>query len=158
AVLHGVFPHVQVAVIETRAQHANQHLARANVRNRHVVDADGFARAVGALEAMQTGSFHRTVHEIFSPRRHRGHVLRLGSGCALMKNSAHGDSSMGSELKAVEEACREVLERSNHANSASLRCDLLPGLPILLRAPRTHGAHPAGSTYLCQTRLEDLMN
>jgi len=28
---------------------------------------------------------------------------------------------MGSELKAVEEACREVLERSNHAYSASLR-------------------------------------
>jgi hypothetical protein len=25
-----------------------------------------------------------------------------------MKNSAHGDSSTGSELKAVEEACREA--------------------------------------------------
>jgi len=35
-------------------------------------------------------------------------VLRLGSGCAAMKNSARGDSSTGSELKAVEEACREA--------------------------------------------------
>ena len=38
-----------------------------------------------------------------------------------MKNSARGDSSTESELKVVEDACRELLERSNHANSASLR-------------------------------------
>src|SRR5262245_20454757 len=30
------------------------------------------------------------------------------SGCAAMKNSVRGDSSTGSELKAVEEACREA--------------------------------------------------
>jgi hypothetical protein len=35
---------------------------------------------------------------------------------------AHGDSSTGSELKAVEEAVR-LLERSNHANSVPLRCN-----------------------------------
>ena len=37
------------------------------------------------------------------------------------ENPARGDSSMGSELKAVEEACREALERSNHASSVPLR-------------------------------------
>src|SRR5207249_6695587 len=68
AVLHGVFPHVQVAVIQAGAQHPNQHLASGEIWNRHVIDADNFARAVGALEAVQTGSFHRTVHKIFSPR------------------------------------------------------------------------------------------
>src|SRR6266850_1157183 len=42
-------------------------------------------------------------------RTHRGgRVLRLSSGCAAMKNSARGDSSTGSEPKAVEEACREA--------------------------------------------------
>ena len=44
------------------------------------------------------------VSELAPPRR----VLRLSSGCAAMKNSARGDSSTGSELKAVEEACREA--------------------------------------------------
>ena len=38
AVLHGVFAHVQVAVIETGAQHANQHLAGSEIRDRHVLD------------------------------------------------------------------------------------------------------------------------
>ena len=75
-----------------------------------------------------------------------------------MKNSAHGDSSTGSELKAVEEACREVLERSNHANSASLRCDLLRGHPIFLCTPANHGAHVARRAGFGQGRLEDLMN
>src|SRR5439155_7960850 len=72
AVLHGVFAHVQVAVIESGAQHANQHLAGADIRNRHVIDADDFAGAVRALEAMQTGGFHRALYKItHSPRRHR---------------------------------------------------------------------------------------
>jgi hypothetical protein len=53
---------VQIAMIETGAQHANQHLAGADIWNRHVIDADNFASAVGALEAMQTGGFHRAVH------------------------------------------------------------------------------------------------
>src|SRR5262249_7948981 len=52
AVLHGIFAHVQVAVIETRPQHANQHLAGTDIRNRHVIDADDLARAMSALKAM----------------------------------------------------------------------------------------------------------
>jgi hypothetical protein len=43
-----------------------------------------------------------------SRRRRGGRVFRLSSGCAAMKNSARGDSSTGSELKAIEEACREA--------------------------------------------------
>ena len=43
-----------------------------------------------------------------SPWRRGKRVLRLSSGCAAMKNSARGDSSTGSELKAVEAACREA--------------------------------------------------
>ena len=54
--------HVQVAVVEASAQHAHEHLAAPDIRNRHIVNADNFASAVGALEAVQTGSFHRTVH------------------------------------------------------------------------------------------------
>src|SRR5262245_58630653 len=62
AVLHSILAHVQVAMIETRPQHANQYLAGADIRNGHVIDANNFARAMGALEAMQTSGFYRTVH------------------------------------------------------------------------------------------------
>ena len=43
-----------------------------------------------------------------SLRTGSGRLLRRSSGCAVMKNSVRGDSSTGSELKAVEEACREA--------------------------------------------------
>jgi hypothetical protein len=49
-------------VIETGTQHPNEHLAGANIWDRHLIDADNFARAVGALEAVQTSSFHHSVH------------------------------------------------------------------------------------------------
>ena len=63
AVLHGIFAHVQIAVIEAGAEHANQYLAGTDIWNRHIVDAHNFARAMSAFEAMQTGSFHHTVHD-----------------------------------------------------------------------------------------------
>src|SRR5919106_1695820 len=44
----------------------------------------------------------------YSPQRRGVRVLRLSSGCAAIKQSARGDSSTGSELKAVEEVCREA--------------------------------------------------
>src|SRR5262245_44222101 len=43
-----------------------------------------------------------------SAPRYEERVLRQVSGCAAMKNFVRGDSSTGSELKAVEEACREA--------------------------------------------------
>jgi hypothetical protein len=49
-----------------------------------------------------------------------------------MKNSAHGDSSTRSELKAVEEACRRLLERSNHAYSVASAVNSV--FPILVAA------------------------
>src|SRR5262245_5786141 len=68
AVLHGIFAHVQVDVIETCPQHANQHLASTDIRNRHVIDAYALARAMGALKAIQTSGFHRTVHDYSAAR------------------------------------------------------------------------------------------
>ena len=38
-VLYGVLAHVQIAVIEPRAQDPNQHLAGFDIGNRHLVDS-----------------------------------------------------------------------------------------------------------------------
>ena len=48
-----------------------------------------------------------------------GASFDLAAAAAMIP--AHGDSSTGSELKAVEEVCRGLLERSNHANSVDVR-------------------------------------
>ena len=53
---------LKICMTNPTALYANQHLAGADIRNGHVIDADNFARAMGALEAMQTSGFHRTVH------------------------------------------------------------------------------------------------
>src|SRR5206468_4637774 len=50
----------------------------------------------------------RTDQPQFLRLRRRGRVLRLRLRMHGIKNSARGDSSTGSELKAVEEACREA--------------------------------------------------
>jgi hypothetical protein len=61
AVLDGVFPHVQIAVIETRAQNPHEHLTGFDIGNRKLIDPDQFLRAVRASEAMDARGFHHAL-------------------------------------------------------------------------------------------------
>ena len=69
-------------------------------------------KRAGADELLeQLDHFRLAGNFSIQERTHRGGaegVLRLSSGCAAIKNFTRGDSSTGSELKAVEEACREA--------------------------------------------------
>src|SRR5262249_12732072 len=61
-VLHGIVAHVQIAVIESGAQHANQYLAGLDVGNRHLVDAQQVSRFAGFFKPVNARRFHRALH------------------------------------------------------------------------------------------------